>query len=299
MIAATAPGKIVVSGEYAVLEGYSALSIAVNRRAVSKKSRSLAASPFLIELGKRLKKREEDVPWPVHVDTDSMKWRGKKLGIGSSSACTVSAAKFALPEISERELFELCLSVHRQVQGGSGGSGVDVASAVYGAAIDYKIVSGRSEVNAAVIPDVHFVYLYAGEPQKTTKALATSSMLKKNFPKVHRDRMSQLGEVSEELLKTERPKDWIEMLAQAREAVLALQKDGKMAIEIDSHRRAALLAVECGGVAKSTGAGGGDMIIAAFEDRDQKSFFQRACPKNGLIQIDLSIDPHGAIIESD
>ena len=147
-----APGKLVLFGEYAVLEGHTALVTSVNRYA---KCHIQPTSPFELEAGQfgtfdRTTLSEappfasaqltERVHNSIKVSLDSKDFylsdtpQSEKLGLGSSAAVSVAlAACLRLLDgqaLSPVELFEQTHALHRKIQGV--GSGVDIAAACFG-----------------------------------------------------------------------------------------------------------------------------------------------------------------------
>ena len=153
---ATAPGKLILTGEYAVLQGAPALVIAVNRRVVAtRRTAPRGSSPFLLAVADEIAKRYgADHPatraaMEIVVDS-SMFYQGKeKLGLGSSAAVTVAATALALagdstvPVIDRDAVLQIASEAHATAQGprGSRGSGADIAAAVHGGVIAFQKTS--------------------------------------------------------------------------------------------------------------------------------------------------------------
>ncbi len=166
-IIASAPGKVVLSGEYAVLDGAPAICMAVNRRATARVTRidaqwnsvtspgySAVQGRFIDEAGipRWLQGEHEyslvDSAWRVldpakdgrvAIELDTRDFYdlscGTKLGLGSSAALTV-ALTAALT--SSSDVLRDAMRVHRQFQSGAG-SGVDIASSVHGGLLEYRM----------------------------------------------------------------------------------------------------------------------------------------------------------------
>src|SRR5438067_1243374 len=99
-----APGKAMLFGEYAVLEGAPAL---------------LAACPPSA---------------PLHVDSSALTADGaggRKLGLGSSAAVTVAVFGEQRQDLSRIERWRTCRAAHDRAQGHPG-SGADIAAALWG-----------------------------------------------------------------------------------------------------------------------------------------------------------------------
>ena len=96
---ASAPGKIVLAGEYAVLWGAPAISMAVNRRALATVSPNESGECRLVTPGFeggdgfRIVDAVVNNSRPacdLELDTTAFMDNGKKTGIGSSAALTVA-----------------------------------------------------------------------------------------------------------------------------------------------------------------------------------------------------------------
>jgi phosphomevalonate kinase len=130
-----APGKLVLTGAYAVLEGAPAIVVAVDRYAVV------------------------DVASPDDVDVRALHDEaGRKLGLGSSAASMVAsqaARAVARGEdptdpLVRATLFRGVREAHAHAQ--KGGSGVDVAAAVHGGALRYATDGKDAQVRAVELP---------------------------------------------------------------------------------------------------------------------------------------------------
>jgi phosphomevalonate kinase len=128
---AYAPGKLVLSGAYVVLDGAPALVAAVDRYAFADTAR---ACQFVSD-----ELRAAFGPLaPPFVDTSALRDEGRKLGLGSSAA-SVLAALWAHaaetrpgedPALLRDELARRAFAAHRAAQGG--GSGIDVVACAFG-----------------------------------------------------------------------------------------------------------------------------------------------------------------------
>ena len=154
---ATAPGKLILTGEYAVLDGAPALVIAVDRRVIARPRGAVPAgsSPFLIAVANELAARRGGGDPAVRaatelaVDSSAFYDGVTKLGLGSSAAVTVAATALALgahgAPLDRAEVLAIASAAHAAAQGERGvrGSGADVAAAVHGGTIAFT--AGRVE----------------------------------------------------------------------------------------------------------------------------------------------------------
>ena len=67
-------------------------------------------------------------------------------------------------------------------------------------------------------------------------------------------------------------------------------------IETDAHRAIAAIAVRHGGAAKPTGAGGGDIAIAAFATESASVEFRADIAAQGMILLDLNVSLEGVSV---
>jgi phosphomevalonate kinase len=193
---ARAPGKIVISGAYAVLEGAPALVMAVDRYAIADGSRS----PELITPEMRPALGAEVPPW---VDGSALRARGQKLGLGSSSAILVAALGARelrrhgyLGDQRLKELvFRPALRAHAQAQGG--GSGIDVAASVHGGTLVARRQGDDLLLDRARLPSgLHLAVWSCGRSGSTPELLHRVRLLRRARPAVYARWIQGLGAAS-------------------------------------------------------------------------------------------------------
>src|SRR5262245_28908348 len=141
---ASAPGKLIITGEYAVLDGAPAIVVAVDRRAIAQRNATpRGSSPFLLAVADEIAARRgasdpaARAALEISVDSTAFYDRMTKLGLGSSAAVTVAAIALALRTDDQDLILEIALAAHARAQGprGARGSGADIAASVYGGTI--------------------------------------------------------------------------------------------------------------------------------------------------------------------
>lgn len=168
-ITASAPGKAVLSGEYAVLHGAPAICMAVDRRAtasvtnIERPWNSVTAPGFspnegrfvchganlewlqgqddfgLVDAAFEVLHRTGNDCVSIELDTRAFfdESSDAKIGLGSSAALTVALSAALL---QSGEVMDDALEIHRRFQSGAG-SGVDIATAVHGGLLEYRMKS--------------------------------------------------------------------------------------------------------------------------------------------------------------
>lgn len=304
-----APGKLFLIGEYAVLDGAPAVVAAMSRNAVAQFVPGIdAESPFVDEAVRAARAGIGDhaaaLPaGSVLVDSAAFTLHGKKLGLGSSAAVTVAAvgAVLELAGLAVADNRPLCFSLaeraHRAAQGGIG-SGADVAAAVHGGLIQYRRPPGGYPVveSMRLPPDLRLVVFAEGKPAATPDLVRAVRAFGETDPRGYAEVMRPLREQAELFVEELAAGNLAAVLETARAYGAGLMElGGRAAIEIVTPRfeLASELALNLGGVAKPSGAGGGDVGIALFADSAAARTFSTRLTQLGLQLIDVGLDSHG------
>lgn len=261
-MSSSAPGKILIAGEYAVLDGGEAVVMAVNRRARAHLGdQPQELSPFLAAAARvvadELGADRADILARVVVDSGELRDdSGAKLGLGSSAAATTAAIALAMPPPGDRKLLHrVAHRAHAAAQGGTG-SGADVAASVWGGVLLCRP------------PD------RAGDPLRTAPLSLPA-----------------------DLAAALRPYQAITALWEGGVAAAELGRAAGVEVVTEGHRMLNERAEALGGVAKATGAGGGDVALAAFASPEAAEHFRADARSLGMKVLDLSVDPDGARVE--
>lgn len=263
-----APGKIVVLGEYAVLDGVPAVVAAVDRGVACE---VLPAHERRIEtptddrfVGPAL----ADAPPALYRFTD---WNPvdlpSKPGLGGSAAAVVSAvvagAHAAGRPLTPDQVQERAFAIHHAVQGS--GSGIDVAASTHGGVLRFQ--SGEVEPLPAVEP----VVVWSGQ------SAATGPRVQQYLAWTDRSAFVRASEQAVHTFAT----DPVEALRLATEALDRMSRLAGVAYWTEALRGIRDLADRHGGAAKPSGAGGGDVAVALFTNPDARSRFVSACTAAG------------------
>jgi phosphomevalonate kinase len=309
---ATAPGKLILTGEYAVLDGAPALVMAVARRAVARRGGpGGGGSPFLDAVAAELAARRGAADpaalaaREIAVDSSAFYDGDAKLGLGSSAAATTAAAARALAEtgpLDRAEVLAVAQAAHAAAQGlrGARGSGADVAAAVHGGLIAYEAGGDAPRVAPRSWPaGVALVPFFTGRSADTPRLVAQVAAARAARPAGVDAALAAIAEASRAACTalTAPPRFAgpalllaLELAGHAIEA-LAMATGADLVPDCVTAARAAL--GPFGGVVKTTGAGGGDLAIAAVPAGVDGTDVARALIQAGCRPLPLSLDETG------
>lgn len=319
-ITATAPGKVVLTGEYAVLDGAPAVCMAINRRARAVVSEiagnvSQVKAPGFSDALAQFQMTQDRVEWlnggavfdivaavlqsgytrsgsslDITLDTRSFidDDSGLKIGIGSSAALTVA---FSAAVSGSAEVRELARNAHKILQGASG-SGLDIACSTRGGLIGFR-VAGAEVTDLKWPQDLQFRLIWTG--------VAVSTVDKISQLMAHPDKPSRAALVSaaEAMAVTWAGGDAsaiIENLADYAKQLRTFGIDHELGIFDAGHDSLWRAARAANLVYKPCGAGGGDVGIVFGRDAPELDAFVAALPPQFSV-IDCALDPSGLRIE--
>jgi phosphomevalonate kinase len=300
-VKAFAPGKLLLTGGYAVLEGAPAIVCAIDRYAVASDDPPDAVSP---EIAAAMEKARALAP---HVDVSSLFSDGRKLGLGSSAAAVVAALGHvaavrghdpALVGV-RREIFDDARAAHARVQ--SGGSGVDVAASVYGGVLCYTLKgAGSPSVAPMDLPhDLRVDAYFSGHSVRTSDMRARVDRLKERDHRLFDARMRELCAAAEAAAAAIAESDAGRFIdaARAGEAGLrALGCDADAPIVPAYSTALARTAAEEASAFLPSGAGGGDVFVRLGQ-RPPSERFAREARLAGLERLDLRVDVLGVHVK--
>jgi phosphomevalonate kinase len=273
-----APGKVVLTGAYAVLEGAPAIVVAVDRHAVA------------------------DVASPDDVDVSALHdASGRKLGLGSSAASMVASAAaraFARGDdladaVTRARLFREVRETHARAQ--HGGSGVDVAAAVHGGVLRYALdgAGAASSLRPVQLPDsLALVAFWSGTSARTSDLLARVDMLRARS----RPALGHLRQLAATAASAVDSCDACAFVAAVRDYGRALEALGHAAdapIVPPAFAELATRAEQEGAAFLPSGAGGGDVAVWLGTSVSPSTAFVDRARELGMSPLSLSIDRGG------
>jgi phosphomevalonate kinase len=262
----TAPGKLVLVGEYAVLDGGPAVVMAVDR----------GVRCDVLE-GSGVETPDGDTRFAAAAIGDAARterfvfsaWNpppveGKPGLGGSAAACVAACVAVDRPATDAYE-------IHARVQGG--GSGVDVAASVYGGVLLFE----RRKI--VTLSPLQPVVVYSGAPAATAPRIARYAAWSERPAFVHESRRAVYAFLEDPLAGMEHNAALLDRMAAAA------------GVEYWTPRLRAIVeaARDCGGVAKPSGAGGGDCAVALFASGAHRAAFRERCAAEGFPVIDVAM----------
>jgi mevalonate kinase len=322
-VTASAPGKLMLFGEHAVLYNHPCLVTAVDIRVAVTASTTptddlhiethgqpavegarrvpidavLGSREFLdprtafVEAAVRQVFTRYRVQTGLRIDTQGP---AMSYGLGSSSAVTVAALAALIEllgfQVDRFELFKLAHAAVLAVQGSA--SGFDVASAIFGGTLWF--VTGGPEIEPLTVPDLPVVIGYSGAKVSTTRWVDRVAELHARQTAL----VDSILETIEGITRAARAKlvdgDW-----EAVGELMNLNQGLLDALGVNVPQLAAPIfaareAGACG--AKLSGAGGGDCMVA-LAGRDRHPAIKQALEAAGTQVVEAAPNAEGVRIE--
>ncbi len=319
MIKVSAPGKLILFGDHAVLYGRPCIVTSIDQRLnVSLEKREdnkiVLNAPDVNIKNYIVLTNDLDKPNPKEVsfvlrailnffnkykiksglEISTKSEFSAKIGLGSSSAITVSTirglAELFKIEMTEKELFDLAYKTILDIQGV--GSGFDIAAAIYGGTLYF--VTGGKIIEPLKIENIPLLVSYTGVKADTpTLIKQVDRKLKENPQKIN-----EIFNKSEEIVnlaKTEMEKaNWKKIGELMNLNQDLLRELGVSSKKLENLIKASLNSGAYG--AKLSGAGGGDCMIALTNLKNQNNI-KRMIKKAGGEVIETRFSVEGVKIE--
>lgn len=274
-----APGKLVLMGEYAVLDGAPAISLAITRGV------RCAVRP-----GAGLVTPDGDDRYAAAAVRDATSARFEfsdwnptdlpvKPGFGGSAAAVVAGV------LASGRAPTDAYAVHRAVQGS--GSGIDVATSLHGGMIRFDLAPNPEDppLVRSLRPVVPLV-IWSGKAAQTGPRIAAY--------KAWRGR-DEFVDASAELCD-QFPVRPVEAMAEAGRRLAAMAQAARVDYLTPTITEVMRLAWRCGGGAKPSGAGGGDCLVALLPSPDATAAFLRHMARLKLTVIPVSVSGAASVV---
>ncbi len=323
-VVASAPGKIVLCGEYAVLDGAPAICMAVDRRArasvfdIDGDVSRVTAAGYTSKVG-QFESAENGIRWLDGRDlfgiVESV-WRAaglahtnalaidletsgffdpatqQKIGIGSSAAITVALCAAVEGLADAAKISTVARRAHADLQGGVG-SGVDIACSLSGGLLEYRM-EGAS-VQPLVWPEgLSYRLIWTGVAANTRDKLSKLDL------RVSQPSRVRLVGASENMASAWQSGDAEQIIGQYRHYSEHLQQfgvDHDLGIFDAGHDDLRLAASAASLIYKPCGAGGGDVGIVFGTDEAMLNKFTSKLAAAHTV-LDCKLTNAGAMIET-
>jgi len=319
IVVASAPGKVILSGEYAVLDGAPAICMAVGRRARVTLS-GLAGDTFEVSAPGfsdqvscfRLSADGDDrIQWTnagdalrivdsvfraanvqdfaaQAIDLNTVEFAdavsGAKMGIGSSAALTVALCSALLNSADAAAIQGIALRAHADLQGDVG-SGTDIACSIVGGLIDYRM-KGSTVTRLDWPEKLSYRLIWTGSASSTTDKLAKLDAGASMPSRV------RLAGASEAMAATWRSGDAVKIINDYADYCEVLHKfsiDHDLGIFDAGHSELWHTAKAMDLIYKPCGAGGGDVgIVLGLDDAAIEEFASKLTPDQAVLDARLS-----------
>lgn len=319
-VSASAPGKLMLFGEHAVIYGDPCIVTTVDQRIRAEVERN-GEDVFHLEapdLGLEVYKKSiedlgsEEMPKEVRfierlyknfldkypqdkgIIVETKSEFSSSFGFGSSSAVTVGFAKALVElyglEFSKGELFDLCYGAVLDVQGV--GSGFDLAAAIWGGTLYY--VSPAKVVEKLEVGKLPLVVGYTGVKADTPTLVRMVRRLKEERQEMVEGVFGGIAEVVEEAGEVIEKGDWERAGGLMDKNQELLRKLQVSSVELEDLIEASEKAGALG--AKLSGAGGGDCMIAVVEEK-KRGEVEKEMDKVGGRALEVEAGVEGVRVE--
>jgi len=290
-VTASAPGKVILSGEHAVVYGFPALVAAVNKRCqltFEGENNSAFSSEFISKYSslKQLFKAWKNLPTTKEFSLDSQIPVGR--GLGSSAACSVAVSAI-IQQLSKQSInleFINNMAYKLEVLQHGKPSGVDNTIATYGGFLWFRRESPELSIRQTIVTAKKIDSLYlvdSGKPAESTKDLVMGVAERRQANSQPSEQIfRQIEETTRSFLRWMQGQEsnLVELIRINHRSLVDLGVVGEKAQQIVQTIEKA------GGAAKITGAGGvvkGSGFLLAYHPDSEKL---RAIVDN----IDLKLD---------
>ncbi len=280
MVSVSAPGKLMLFGEHAVVYGKHCIVTAVDKRLIAnlQRSKDISINSMDYKIRNYVLDKLDKLPSELKFVSSSIRYFYDKYsikggvsiatggtlkssyGLGSSSAIIVCIIKglaklFRVP-LPNRTLFDVSYKINRLVQGA--GSGFDVASAIYGKTLNY--VAGGKVIQKVKVKDLPLVIGYTGIKAHTPTVVKEVSNRYRENPEYHDDIFDKIDKISLKAKDEIEHNKWRKVGSLMDKNQELLRKLGVSSFKLEEMVNAAKDAGAYG--AKLSGAGVGDCMIA-------------------------------------
>lgn len=254
--------------------------------------------------------------YTIQIHSELINETGRKLGLGSSGAVTVAVVQALLKfyKVDFSDLIVYKLSVLAQLRLGINSSYGDLASIAYTSWIKYtspdreavKAYQNKHSIKETVewtwpylaieplkvSKDLYFLIGWTGSPASSDELVGSVQKNKSQSPKQYQDFLHTSQQAVDSLttaLQTLNRNQLIQSIEMNRLALKEMGKQTGVLIETEQLSQLCEIAQAHGGVAKTSGAGGGDSGIAFIFEEEKVEAIVTDWEKAGITNLPLEI----------
>ena len=261
-----APGKIVLAGEYAILDGAPAVVLAINR-----------GVECTIEKGSGISVPNEDTRFVEHAkpfaETHHLHFQDwnpvtnfpehQKPGFGgSAAACSIATHIMGMP-------LGDAVTIHKRVQGS--GSGIDIKASILGGMFIWDPLLQETRQ----LPNLHPVVVWTGKSARTgPRVQQYLSYQNRSWFVQNSIRFTELF-LEDPILGTKALYNNLVMMS----------REANLNYTTQAIKEIVSLAEQFGGASKPSGAGGGDCMVAFFTSKQRQTQFIEIITQHPVYQV--------------
>jgi len=322
-VIASAPGKVVLCGEYAVLDAAPAIAMAVDRRAratlaISNEASSVVTAKAYTKNIGRFQTRDGSIEWQegqqyfgvidsvwraaelsesraMSIELDSSEFidsnSHSKLGVGSSAAITVALCAAVGGTADIEKIGPTARRAHLDLQDGAG-SGVDIACSLNGGLIEYRM-AGQTVTPISWPQGLFWRLIWTGV------AASTRDKISKLDAAVSKPSRTGLADASESMMLAWRCGSADRVMSEYGHYIEQLREfsvDHDLGIFDAGHNDIHSAASAANLVYKPCGAGGGDVGIVFSRSAAELDVFAKQLPDKYTV-LDCQLSKTGVLIE--
>ncbi len=324
-VTVSAPGKLMLFGEHAVVYGAPCIVTAVNQRLsivasnlnepifqleapdVEIKNYSkllthvgqgeVSKGAKFVEVATKnfINKYPSAIPEKTGVRLETLSQFKSTFGFGSSSAsavCTIKAlTELFKPDLTQKEIFDLAYQTVLDVQGL--GSGFDLAAAIYGGTLYY--VAGGKTIQPLAISHLPLIVGYTGVKADTATIVKEVKARFENKGEELNKIYDEIEKIVEQAKVAFKESDFKKLGELMNSNQTYLEQLGVSTNKLSSIINASRNAGAYG--AKLSGAGGGDCMIALAPE-NKRSAVEKAIQNAGGQVLKVEVNTNGARLET-
>jgi len=274
-----APGKLILIGEYAVLDGSRGVVMAVDRYVSTTMCEKIDSNKQgLVSFARRVGAQflaADASNQGYQADSSEFFQHGVKLGLGSSAAVTVGAVASVFHEHGfdiendtvRQDIWKAAHQAHCVFQGVRG-SGIDLAASIFG---DFIVLERGQASDIPVFTRMEMprrlkqIFFWTGRSASTPELLGLVNLYKSRDPQGYSKITSEMSALTGQFIDacgTDNSETLLAVVERYAELMNRLGRLSSAPIVTEQMRTIFKTIQAVGGAAKPSGAGGGDFIVA-------------------------------------